>query len=315
LSRLVRRHGIKVVLTGEGADEMFGGYDLFREGKVRRFWAKQPDSTLRPRALELLYPYLARSPVAQHAFARQFFGQNLDRCRSPGFAHDTRWRTTAAIKRLFSGDLRNAIGEDDPINRLVTGLPAAFRTWSSLAQDQFIEIQTLLSGYLLSCQGDRVLMANSVEGRFPFLDRDVVALADSLPPKYKLHVLNEKYVLKRAAHGVLPEDIIARTKQPYRAPDALSFTGPDVPQYVEEMFSEASIRAAGVFDPRAVSRLWAKCRSRVDEGQYSNTDNMAIVGVLSTQLVHLQYIANRPVADRTLALRTDVDRVAALAHG
>ena len=59
----MREHGIKVVLTGEGADEVFAGYDLFREGKVRRFWARQPDSTLRPRALERLYPYLARSPV------------------------------------------------------------------------------------------------------------------------------------------------------------------------------------------------------------------------------------------------------------
>src|SRR5262249_29570362 len=77
LSRLVRRHGIKVVLTGEGADEMFAGYDLFREGKVRRFWAKFPESRLRPRALERLYPWLARSPVSRQALARQFFGRNL----------------------------------------------------------------------------------------------------------------------------------------------------------------------------------------------------------------------------------------------
>ena len=105
LSKLVRNHGVKVVLTGEGADEMFAGYDIFREGKVRRFWGRQPASTLRPRLLERLYPYLARSPVSQQAMARQFFGRNIAAHREPGFAHDTRWHTTSALKRLFSKDL------------------------------------------------------------------------------------------------------------------------------------------------------------------------------------------------------------------
>ena len=82
LSRLVRESGIKVVLTGEGADEMFAGYDLFREAKVRRFWARQPQSAARPRLLERLYPYLERSPVSQRAIMRQFFGQGLEHSRS-----------------------------------------------------------------------------------------------------------------------------------------------------------------------------------------------------------------------------------------
>ena len=86
LSGLVQRHGIKVVLTGEGADEMFAGYDLFREAKVRRFWARAPASRFRPLLLERLYPYLARSPVAQRSMARQFFGRRLDEFRAgPAF--------------------------------------------------------------------------------------------------------------------------------------------------------------------------------------------------------------------------------------
>ena len=106
LSKLVHQTGIKVVLTGEGADEMFAGYDLFREAKVRRFWAAQPASTRRPRLLERLYPYLARSPVAQQAMARQFFGRGLDRHLEPGFGHDPRWSSTGVLKRLFSAELR-----------------------------------------------------------------------------------------------------------------------------------------------------------------------------------------------------------------
>ena len=265
LSRLVREHGIKVVLTGEGADEMFAGYDLFREGKVRRFWARYPESQSRPRLLERLYPYLARSPVSQQAMARQFFGRNLAAYKSPGFAHDTRWHTTAALKRLFSAPLRDTL-KDDVIGSFLATLPEEFARWSPLAQDQYIEIRTLLSGYLLSSQGDRMLMAHSVEGRFPFLDKDVVALADSLPAEYKLRVLDEKHVVKRAAEGLVADEIVARQKQPYRAPDALSFVGKGVPDYVEEMLREENVAEAGVFDSKAVAQLWKKCKTRSDEG-------------------------------------------------
>lgn len=306
LSKLVHDAGIKVVLTGEGADEMFAGYDLFREGKVRRFWARQPSSTSRPRLIERLYPYLARSPVAQRAMARQFFGRNLEAHRQPGFAHHTRWHTTTALKRLLSPALRDRIGDADAVRALVADLPAELASWSPLAQDQYLEIRTLLSGYLLSAQGDRMLMAHSVEGRFPFLDKDVVALADSLPAAYKLRALDEKHVLKRASRDLVPAEIIARTKQPYRAPDALAFVG-DAPSWVEEVLDERAVRDAGVFDPTAVAHLWTKCRARCDE-QFSNSDNMAIVGILSTQLLHRDFVNGRPTG-REIAPKTIVDRV------
>src|SRR5690606_37305021 len=113
LSGLVHDAGIKVVLTGEGADEMFAGYDLFREAKVRRFWARQPKSERRPPLLERLYPYLERSPVSQQAVARQFFGRGLKRSNAPGFGHDPRWNGTSALKRLFSSGLRSQIDRLD----------------------------------------------------------------------------------------------------------------------------------------------------------------------------------------------------------
>ena len=206
---LVRAHGVKVVLTGEGADEMFAGYDLFREGKVRRFWGRQPASTRRARLLERLYPYLTRSPVAQQAMARQFFGRNLSGTRAPGFAHDT---ALAHYERPQATVLAPTCAPGAGLRRsreFLAGLPAEFAQWTPLAQDQYIEIHTLLSGYLLSSQGDRMLMAHSVEGRFPFLDDDVIALANSLPPAYKLRVLDEKHVLKRVATALVPAEIIA----------------------------------------------------------------------------------------------------------
>jgi asparagine synthase (glutamine-hydrolysing) len=308
LSKLVRDHGIKVVLTGEGADEMFAGYDIFREGKVRRFWGRQPSSAWRPRLLERLYPYLARSPVSQQAMARQFFGRNIDAHRAPGFAHDTRWHTTGALKRLFSRDMQAATAGRDVISELLEDIHVDFTQWSHLAQDQHLEIRTLLSGYLLSSQGDRMLMSHSVEGRFPFLDKDVVTLADSLPAAYKLRVLDEKHVVKRASADVVPREILARKKQPYRAPDALSFVAKGAPDYIDEVLSESSLRDANVFEPQAVVQLLRKCRARGSEGQFSNTDNMALVGVLSTQLLHRQFIAGRPDGSRAIELRTDIDK-------
>jgi len=300
LSSLVRRHGIKVVLTGEGADEMFAGYDLFREAKVRRFWARQPASTRRPRLLERLYPYLARSPVAQQAMARQFFGRNLAAHASPGFAHDTRWHTTRSLSRVLTPAMRSG---RDPIAELIADLPAQFRSWTPLAQDQYLEKRTLLAGYLLSSQGDRMLMAHSIEGRFPFLDSNVIALANSLPDSYKLRVLDEKHVLKRAAAQVVPAEILARKKQPYRAPDAAALIHAT---YLDDLLCPPALRDAGVFEPQPVMQLLRKCRARTD-GRFSNADNMALVGILSTQLLHQQLIAGRPAIRTNLGLRTDVD--------
>jgi len=310
LSKLVNQAGIKVVLTGEGADEMFAGYDLFREAKVRRFWARQPGSRLRPRLLERLYPYLSRSPVAQQAMARQFFGRGLERHRDPGFSHEPRWSSTSALKRLFSDGQRAAVAGRDAVGELLAALPEQFSGWTPLAQDQYLEIRTLLSSYILCSQGDRMLMAHSVEGRFPFLDIDVVALAASLPPRYKLDVLDEKHVLKQLARDLLPREIIDRPKQPYRAPDALSFVGAHAPAWIGDVLAPGAVARAGVFAPAAVEALWKKCRDRKDEAQLSNTDNMALVGVLSTQLLHLSLVEPTPSATPELRYTTFIDRLA-----
>jgi asparagine synthase (glutamine-hydrolysing) len=311
LSQLVRSAGIKVVLTGEGADEMFAGYDLFREGRVRRFWARHPGSAMRPRLLERLYPYLARSPVSQPAMARHFFGQNLERWREPGFAHETRWRTTAAIQRLLSPAMRDAVQGRDAAAELTGSLPPEFARWSFLAQDQYLEVRTLLCGYILSSQGDRMLMAHSVEGRFPFLDREVVELANRLPDRYKLAVLDEKHVLKRAARDLVPAAILERKKQPYRAPDARCFVAGRVPDWVGAVLAPAAVREAGVFDERAVERLWEKCRRAAGAGRLSNTDNMTLVGVLSTQLLYESFVKRRPAGTPPTEIGTVVDRLPA----
>jgi asparagine synthase (glutamine-hydrolysing) len=307
LSRLVRERGIKVVLTGEGADEMFAGYDVFREGKIRRFWAKHPDSKLRPRLLERLYPYLSRSPVRQQAMARQFFGKELDRAHEPGFAHRTRWSTASALKRLLSVEMRTATNDFSAERDLLSQLPEAFPRWSALAQDQYLETRTLMSPYLLSSQGDRMLMANSIEGRFPFLDRELMALAASLPDHVKLQGLDEKHVLKRLGRTLLPREVLDRPKQPYRAPDAPAFFGEAEPEWLGPLTSERALRDSGLFEPKAALQLIAKCRAKTSDQPFSNTDNMAVVGLLSAQLLHHQLIEKPRVHAPVREIRTLIE--------
>lgn len=309
LSQHVRDEGLRVVLTGEGADEVFAGYDLFREGAVRRFWARAPHSTLRPRLLERLYPYLARSPVRQQAMARQFFGRELEAWRSPGFAHQTRWRTTRALQRLFAPALSEALRTYDPVGELLACAPATLSGWSPLAQDQFFEMRTLLPGYILSAQGDRMLMAHAVEGRFPFLDPNVIRLAATLPDRHKLAGLDEKHVLKRLARAWLPTEIAQRKKQPYRAPDARCFTRPGAAEWVESVLSSRALSDAGVFEPRAVAMLWRKCRQASADQPLSNSDDMALVGVVSTQLLYEQLLRQAPTAVVPRPLQTCIERV------
>ena len=284
LSGSVREHGYKVVLTGEGADEVFGGYDLFKEAKIRRFWARQPDSRFRPRLLERLYGYLPNSPVRNPAFAQTFFGQGMQHLHRPVFAHVPRWTTSQRALGLLSPEMRAEVGAFDPLDAFEATLPAEIARWSPLARDQYVEAKSLLSGYLLSSQGDRVAMANSIEGRVPYLDHRVIEFANRLPPSYKIRGMTEKWLLRRALRDLLPDDILQRTKQPYRAPDSASFFFDGQPlDYVADLMSEASLREAGYFDAAAVGRLFDKCRAGRATGF---ADNQAFVGVLSTMLIH-----------------------------
>jgi asparagine synthase (glutamine-hydrolysing) len=291
LSGHVRQAGYKVVLTGEGADEVFGGYDLFKEAKIRRFMSRAPDSAWRPRILERLYPYLKNSPASGRAFTRQFFSDGMEHLAEPWFAHHPRMTTTRRALQFMRPDLQEELLGWNAGEALRRSMPAGASQWPAMGRDQYVEAHTLLSGYLLNSQGDRVAMANSIEGRVPFLDHRVVEFANRLPAHYKLRGLTEKFVLKHAMRGEIPENIRKRVKQPYRSPDSASFFEHGRPvDYVAELLSPQSIDAAGLFDARAAARLLAKCQAGRAIGF---GDNMAFVGIVSTMLLHEQFVKPR----------------------
>lgn len=296
LSGLVRENGMKVVLTGEGADEVFAGYDIFKEAKVRRFCARQPGSKIRPHLFKKLYPYLPGLKQQSAGYLSAFFGTTKDSLDDPLFALRPRLRNTGSAKIFFSENLKQQLAGYDAAEELASRLPADFSRWHVLNQAQYLEMRFLLPGYILSSQGDRMAMAHGIEGRFPFLDHRLVEFANRLPPSLKLKGLEEKHILRRVARDLLPPVVANRPKQPYRAPDSASFMPSASQNYVPAIMSETAITEGGLFDPQAVAMLARKCMAKPASGF---RDNAAFVGILSTQLWHQAFVT--PAVDASQA--------------
>ena len=251
LSRLVRESGIKVVLTGEGADEMFAGYDLFREAKVRRFWGRQPASTIRPRLLDRLYPYLARSPVAQRTMARAVLrpgpravgGARVrppDALAARGGAPATLLGRTCGARRAGStSPARAARRAPRRVRPLAAPRPGPVPGGAHAA----LRVPPLVAG-----RPD----AHGPLGRGPVpLPRRRGRGAGELPARRPTSCAGSTRSTSSSAprRAWFPTRSSARPKQPYRAPDAPRSRGRTRPDWVAEVMSERAVADAGVFDP------------------------------------------------------------------
>jgi asparagine synthase (glutamine-hydrolysing) len=186
-----------------------------------------------------------------------------------------------------------------PLGELYKKLPAGFNSWDTLARAQWLETTIFMSGYLLSSQGDRMSMANSVEGRYPFLDYRLIEFCNSLPSTLKLRGLTEKYLLKKLLANKIPAEIVSRTKQPYRAPVNNVFISGSEPDYVREMLSETQTKKVGIFDSKSVDSVLSRIRKT---GVTSEMDDMFITSVISTHLLYNQFIESRNEAFQTSSL-------------
>jgi len=294
LSKKVRQSNIKVVITGEGADEILAGYNIFKEAKIRSFWAKEPNSMARPKLLTKLYPYLPLLKNSPNFALKMFFGYKLTDTKDPLYSHLLRWHNTSRIKSFLSDDFASSIKENNPISEVYKTLPKGFANWSELAKSQYLEAAIFMSGYLLSSQGDRMAMGNSVEGRYPFLDYRVIEFCAKLPDHQKLNCLNEKFILKKLSLGKIPQSITARLKQPYRAPIASILSNQETPNYINEILSEESLNSFGIFNSAKVGNLIVAVKQ---QKTVSEIDQMAIAGILSTQLLHKMFIQEQIKGD------------------
>jgi asparagine synthase (glutamine-hydrolysing) len=273
-----------VVATGEGADELFWGYELFKEVTLRELHEREPERAAE--LLEQLYSYLGPAVARRGPAWKRFLLETGAGDEQLG-SHLTRAEATATVKAFCRPEVAAEIGGSASLDRLRAELPPAFGKWSRLERAAWLEVATLLDPYLLSAQGDRVAMAHGVEGRFPFLDHRVFAHSTRLPAEQKLEGMHEKVALRKLAAEVLPQAIAQRGKQPYRAPEIAPFFAPGAPAWVEEHLSPAALAETGIWDQARVDGLLRRCRAGRASGM---RESMALVGILSTQLWHREFV-------------------------
>ncbi|RMF74111.1 MAG: asparagine synthase (glutamine-hydrolyzing) [Acidobacteria bacterium] len=282
LSGLVHDHGCKVVLTGEGADEVFGGYDLFKETKIRAWWARRPDSRLRPALLRRLYPFAPGAEGRAWAFFEAFYREGIDEPDDPGFSHRPTWRNGRRNRVFFSRELAGRLAEYDAPADVLAAFREPLAARDPLGRAEYIEFKVFLAGHLLASQGDRMSMGHSVEGRYPFLDHRIVEFGQALDPRLKLFGLREKWILRRAVADLLPESILWRHKRPYIAPNVRPFVDGAGARLVDELLATGELEAGGLFDPARVRALVAKSRSGRPLGE---RETMAFVGIVTAGLL------------------------------
>ncbi len=235
LSRSARRAGVKVVLSGEGADELFAGYLGYRFDR-----AGQRGGHGRGRGLDSLL----EDEVRQRLWGDPGIFYERD--------YDT-WRETRL--ELYSPELRAALPDFDCLNFPLVDT-GKLRGRHPLHQRSYLDVKLRLADHLLGDHGDRMAMANSVEARYPFLDVNVVAFAAAMPPRLKLHGFVEKHALRQLAQGLVPQEIIQREKFGFRAPGSPSLIRQNL-AWVNDLLSYERVKRQGYFAPEVVERLKA----------------------------------------------------------
>jgi asparagine synthase (glutamine-hydrolysing) len=305
LSKLVRENDVKVVLTGEGADEILWGYDSYKEIKLLNFWSNYPDSKIRPQLIKKLYPHLQHyKDEKQFGMMKMFYEGFLGTINNDLASLNIRIHNNQILQNYFSKEHKISFDKDILINNMRPCFPKSFDRFNILQKNQFLEMKTLLSGYLLSSQGDRMSLAHSVEGRYPFLDHRVVDMLFSFNENFKLKGFNQKYILKKSFQNNIPDSIVNRPKRPYMAPDLKSFfKNGTLTDNASFFLSEDLLKKYGIFNPKWVQRFVSKFKDGID-GNIGYRDNMIITYILSTQIANywMQNPRKKNLSERKLTV-------------
>lgn len=288
ISTLARQHGIKVLLSGSGGDDIFTGYRRHYALQQERWWAWLP--RLPRQALSTLSDRLPQGNAHARRIAKAF--------RYAGEGPDARlaryflWLDPDNVRHLFTPELRAALTGMALVAPLDRSLERIDGVSDPLARMLYLECRHFLADHNLN-YADKMGMAAGVEIRVPLIDRDLVRYAMTLPTSLKQHGRTGKWVFKRAMEGLLPDDVIYRPKTGFGAPLRKWLHGPLAP-LVQDCLSPERLRSRGLFDPAAVADLLARERAGRIDAAYP------ILGLICIELWCRQFIDGHYAVDPDL---------------
>ena len=240
LSKFVQQKGHKVFFSGEGADEILFGYDIFFETKIRKFWSKNINSKIRFLLFKRLYNYLPQFKNSRYfKLIKDFYKSSLVVEHDLFYSHFVRWSQYNFMNSYFNLNQSSKFSADNILEKYFETLPKEFVNASLLRRAQYIECSTLLQNYLLSSQGDRVSLANSVEGRYPYLDEELFIKTKSVNPNLLAPGLKSKKLLRDSFKKFLPKEIVEKSKIAYQAPEARSFFIKNKPTKIVDQYLDS----------------------------------------------------------------------------
>ena len=259
ISQLARQHGVKVLLSGAGGDDLFTGYRRHRALMLEHYWGWLPSAGRR--ALRKGSAMLGQGGAIGRRIAKAFAHADWPaRRRVSGYFL---WADPGRVIGLFAPEHRAALSATvmtAPLDDYLGTLPARqspLQHMLALEQRFFLADHNLL-------YTDKMSMAAGVEVRVPFLDNDLVAFANAMPPEFKQRGRDGKWVLKKAMEPFLPHEVIYRPKSGFGAP-LRHWLRHELRELVDDTLSADTLRRRGLFDPAAVAALVADDRAgRVD---------------------------------------------------
>lgn len=290
LSALVREHGLKVILAGEGSDELFGGYFQFTLNQIRR-------------ALLLLAPGGTRDFMLDRVL-RYYFRDERDRVRlqrvlsqdpapvAARFGTYPAWYPSWLLKAeeregLFHDDYADSLGEGSAMHGISLAIAERYAGIDDFNKSIYLEMRSRLPNYILA-RADRNSMAHSVEVRVPFLSNRMIDEACAMPPMVKMLALREKHVLRQAFAKLVPKHVSKRMKFGYNAPSLPLWQGKDALR--DDMISGDALRRTGLFRPETVD-AWRVEADATDDLRRKHDLYGRLTGVLSVQLLDATYRA------------------------
>jgi asparagine synthase (glutamine-hydrolysing) len=291
MSRRVRECGYKVVITGEGSDELFAGYPFFKRDMFLHGLHDLPDTEIRnyQQALEQNNKIFTGAILSEKALSHPAL-ESL--CGfTPSWIQP--WMLTLEMARpLLHDDIKNDLREYDPIEAIANSFNSdQIKGRHPLDKAQYTWIKTMLECQILNWGGDRVDMAHSVESRPAFLDHHIAETAKWIPPRMRIKGNIEKWVLREAVKGILPKVLYNREKFAFMAPPGYTHTKKQhaLKALIDTYMNKEQIQKVGLFNKERLEQFIKSCGTEKNPIALKRKDAL-INHILGLHLLYFHFI-------------------------